>query len=210
MPSVVTNIARIVPGSNSLISANRANELIDAINALRSFVLTPNVNVGSFSFLKSQAILDLSKFDARLRAVEANNSSGLFSNNVTAQLPFGVFIPNANAAIVNVRIASVGGILPNGIATNIPLTTPNSNTTIYLNITIDNNATVTAASINTGALPTPNTYTKAYARIANVQVLNSNVYIIDQDLLFSQSFVACGRDKSDPNTTPGTYFLQVS
>jgi hypothetical protein len=108
-----------------------------------------------------------------------------------------------------VRFGTFGNIVPTGVGTDFTLTIPNSNTTLYANITIDNNAAVTAVSINTGSVPSPNTATKAYSLIGNVQVVNNIVTIIDQSLLFSQTFVACNRNTSDPATTPGTYFLQV-
>jgi len=142
-----------------------------------------------------------------LRSLEAGGASG----NAMA-LPFQIndTSPNANFASVNVRFAAIGNIIPAGISADINLTIPNSTTSIYLNITIDNNAAVTAASINTGSVPSPNTATKAYSLIGNVTVLNNVVSVIDQALLFSQTFVACNRNTADPDTTPGTYVLQVS
>ena len=128
------------------------------------------------------------------------------------QLPFGISdtSPNANFASVNVRFATVGNNIPAGIGTDVTLTIPNSNTTFYLNITIDNNAFVTACSINTGAVPSPNTSTKAYSLIGNVRVINNIVSVVDQSLYYSQTFVACNRNTADPATTPGTYYLQVA
>jgi hypothetical protein len=155
-----------------------------------------------------QFILDLSLLDARLRAVEGATSG----NMVTNPLPFTITdtSPNANFAAVNVRFGTIGNIVPVGVGVDFNLSIPNSNTTFYANITIDNNATVTAVSINTGSVPSPNTATKAYAFIGNVQVVNNIVLLPDQSLYLSQSFVACNRNTSDPATTPGTYFLQVS
>lgn len=189
-------------------SANYANMLIDLLNAIGAAQVSPILNTGKFMTAGGQFILDLSAFDARLRAVEGAPSGG--AANVS--LPFQINDTSANntVATVNVRFATVGNIIPTGIGSDISLTIPNSNTTLYLNITIDNNATVTAASINTGSVPSPNTSTKAYSLIGNVQVVNNIVTVIDQALLFSQTFVACNRNTSDPGTTPGTYFLQVS
>ncbi len=201
-------IPRCQPGSLSLVSANYANQIIDLANAIGGGKVSPIANVGKFMLAGGQFILDLSAFDQRLRAIEAGGGGG--SGNVALPFQINDTSPNANFASVNVRFASVGSIVPAGIATDINLTIPNSNTSIYLNITIDNNATVTAASINTGSLPSPNTSTKAYSLIGNVRVINNIVSVIDQDLLLSQSFVACNRNTADPSTTPGTYYLQVS
>jgi hypothetical protein len=201
-------IPRCQPGGISLVSAEYANQIIDLANALGSGKIAPIANVGKMMLAGGQFIIDLSVLDQRLRAVEGGASSG---GNVTAGiLPFGIndTSPNANFASVNVRFATVGNNVPAGIGTDINLTIPNSNTTVYLNITIDNNAFVTACSINTGAVPSPNTATKAYSLIGNIQVVNNIVTVIDQSLLYSQSFVACNRNTSDPATTPGTYFLQ--
>lgn len=201
-------IPRCQPGGVSLVSAEYANQLIDLANAIGSGKIAPIANVGKMMLAGGQFILDLSQFDARLRAVEGATSGG----GANVSLPFQIndTSPNANFASVNVRFATIGNNIPAGIGTDINLTIPNSNTSIYLNITIDNNATVTAASINTGSVPSPNTATKAYSLIGNVQVVNNIVTVIDQALLFSQTFVACNRNTSDPETTPGTYVLQVS
>ena len=197
-------------GGDSLVSADYANKLIVPLNAVLNGRVAPIANVGSFKYAGGQFILDLSTLDHRLRALEGSASAA--SSNIAGQLPFGIndISPNANFARVNVRFGTVGNNVPAGVGTDINLTMPNSNTTIYLNITIDNNAFVTAASINTGAVPSPNTSTKAYALIGNVRVINNVVSVIDQSLLYSQTFVACNRNTSDPTTAPGTYFLQVS
>lgn len=201
-------IPRCKKGDVSLIDAEYANQLIDLLNALGGTTVSPIANVGKFMMAGGQSILDLSQFDARLRALEVNTGGAA---NVTAgYLPFGIndTSPNANFASVNVRFGTIGNNVPTGVGVDFNLTIPNSNTTFYANITIDNNATVTGVTINTGSVPTPNTATKAYAFIGNVQVVNNIVTVIDQSLLLSQSFVACNRNTSDPATTPGTYFLQ--
>lgn len=200
-------IPRCQPGGVSLVSAEYANLVIDLANALGGGKIAPIANVGKMMLAGGQFILDLSVLDQRLRAVEGATGGGS-----TTVLPFQIndTSPNANFASVNVRFATVGNNIPAGIGSDIALSIPNSNTTVYLNITIDNNATVTACSINTGAVPSPNTATKAYSLIGNVQVVNNIVTVIDQALLLSQTFVACNRNTSDPATTPGTYFLQVS
>lgn len=200
-------IARCQPGDISLVSANYANQLIDLLNSLGGMTVAPIQNVGKFMLSGPRGILDLSLFDARLRAVE-----GVIGSGGNQQFPFQIndTSPNTNFASVNVRFGTIGANIPTGVGTDINLTIPNSNTTLYANITIDNNATVTGVTINTGSLPSPNTSTKAYSRIGIVQVINNIVTVIDQDLMFSQSFVACNRNTDDPDTTPGTYYLQVS
>lgn len=208
MADGVPVIPECKPGGVSLVSSEYANKIIVPLNAIMQGKVAPIAGVGSFKYAGGQFILDLTTLDGRIRALEAGGGGG--AGNVALPFQINDTSPNANFASVNVRFGTVGGNIPAGIATDINLSIPNSNTEIYLNITIDNNAAVTAASINTGATPSPNTATKAYARIANVQVINNLVTVISQDLLFSQSFVACNRNTSDPATTPGTYFLQVS
>jgi len=201
-------IPRCQPGGVSLISADYANMLIDLANAIGGGKVSPIANVGQMFLAGGQFILDLSVLDARLRAVEAAGGGG-GSNTI---LPFQIsdISPNANFASVNVRYGTIGNNVPTGVGVAFNLSIPNSNTTFYANITIDNNATVTGVTINTGSVPSPNTSTKAYAFIGNVQVVNNIVTVIDQSLYLSQSFVACNRNTSDPATTPGTYYLQVA
>jgi hypothetical protein len=201
-------IPRCKKGGDSLVSAEYANQLIDLLNALGGMTVAPIQNTGKFMVAGGRGILDLAAFDARLRAVEG--SAGAIGSNATFPFQINDTSPNANYASVNVRYGSIGAIIPNGISADIPLTIPNSNTSLYLEITIDANAAVTAVNVNTGATPTPNTAYAAYAHIGNVRVIDNIVSVIDQDLMFSQSFVSCNRNTSDPETTPGTYFLQVS
>lgn len=209
MADGVIAIPTVKKGGVSLVSAEYANKIIVPLNAILQGRIAPIANVGSFKYAGGQFILDLSLFDQRLRAVEAGGGGG--STNVSA-LPFGITdtSPNANFASVNVRFGTVGNNTPAGVSTSINLTTPNSTTCIYLNVTIDNNAGVTAGFISTAnSVPADNS-TKAYHLIGNVTVLNNVVSVIDQSLLFSQEFVACDRNASDPATTPGTYYWQVS
>ncbi len=208
MADGVVPIPECKTGGVSLVSAEYANKVIIPLNAILQGRVAPIANVGSFKYAGGQFILDLSLFDARLRRVEGATSGNVATN----PLPFTITdtSPNANFASVNVRFGTIGNIVPTGVGTDFTLSIPNSNTTFYANITIDNNATVTSVSINTGSVPSPNTATKAYAFIGNVQVVNNIVMLPDQSLYLSQSFVACNRNVEDPATTPGTYFLQVS
>ncbi len=132
MPSIITNIARITPGGASLISANKANEIIDAINALRSFVLTPNVNVGSFAFTPSQAFLDLTLFDNRLRVVESQSSSS--SNSITL-LQNNVTILQNNVSVLQNNVTTINNRL-NNVTINGSGSCAGNNITITVNINI--------------------------------------------------------------------------
>lgn len=204
-----TPLPRIVKGDVSLVSAERANQLIDFVNAIGGGKIAPIANVGKMMMAGGQFILDLSLMDARLRAVEAGGGGGSTGSNA---LPFGISdtSPNANFASVNVRFGTVGNNTPAGVGSDITLSIPNSNTTIYLNVTINNNGAVTAGFVSSGnAVPADNA-TKAYHLIGNVRVINNIVTTIDQSLLFAQEFVACNRNTSDPTTTPGTYYWQVA
>lgn len=70
MPATWTAIRRIEVGGVSLISADKANELIDAINYLASMTVNPAANVGAFKMGAPAAILDLTLLDNRLSNVE--------------------------------------------------------------------------------------------------------------------------------------------
>jgi hypothetical protein len=107
MPSIVANIARIEVGGESLVSAAKANELIDAINALRCATIAPSVNVGVVNCSSSQVIYDFALFDNRLKAVE----SGMTSSNTN--------ITNIENRLANVTINGSGTCSGNNISITV-------------------------------------------------------------------------------------------
>jgi len=209
------NIPKCKKGDVSLVSAEYANKLIEVINAFGGGIVSPTTNVGSMKLAGGRFILDLAAVDGRLKKLEANIATGTGGSGGTVYangLPFGIndTSPNANYAQVNVRYGTVGNNVPTNVASNISLTTPNSNTSIYINATINNNGAVTGAVVSTGNNVPADTSTQAYKLIGNVRVSGSAVTVIDQSLLFSQEFVVCGRNTTDINNTPGTYYWQVA
>lgn len=71
MQTTWSPIKRIEAGGTSLLSAEKANELIDAINALGRMQINPTANVGTFYMGNPFGILDLGLLDSRLSNVEA-------------------------------------------------------------------------------------------------------------------------------------------
>lgn len=116
-----------------------------------------------------------------------------------------------DSAHVIVTSATVHGITPTGIATNIDVGGTNGTWTIYLDCTLDSDGNVTAAAISSGTSGLPaNTPSHAYVSIGTVVVSGGAITTVTPLLMFSQDFVACGRNPADTTTTPGTYFFFVS
>ncbi len=132
MPTIITNIPRIEAGGDSLVSAKKANELIDAINAIRAAMITPNTNVGKFSVSGSQFILDLSQFDQRLQAVEAQ--SGSDSTNITL-LQNNVTILQNNVSVLQNNVTTINNRL-NNVTINGSGSCAGNNITLTVNINI--------------------------------------------------------------------------
>lgn len=112
---------------------------------------------------------------------------------------------------VKVKFAQVNGITPTGIAANIDVSGTDGTWSIYLDCTLDSDGAVTAADISSGTSGVPaNTYDHAYVLIGEADVDTAVITAVRYSLLFSQGFVACGRDPGDPSTTPGTFYFYVA
>ena len=112
-------IPRIVVGEESLVSASRANEIIDLLNAIGGGRVAPIANVGKMMLAGGQFIIDLSLFDARLRKVEAavygpagNNTTSLA--NTVAMINNSLHAASINATCdENTRMINVVLTFPN-------------------------------------------------------------------------------------------------
>ncbi len=125
MAYIIKNIARIIPGGVSMISAEKANELIDRINAITCGYIFPNVNVGTLNVSGSQFIIDLSQLDERLQAVESQSDSS--SNNITSM--------QNNITILQNNVTTVENRL-NNVTINGSGSCAGNNITITVNINI--------------------------------------------------------------------------
>lgn len=111
---------------------------------------------------------------------------------------------------VKVKFAQVNGITPTGIATNIDVSGTDGTWSIYLDCTINDDGSLSAATISSGTSGVPaDTSDHAYVLIGEADVDTAVITAVRYSLLFSQGFVACGRDSADPTTTPGTYYFFV-
>lgn len=122
-----------------------------------------------------------------------------------------LYLQRASAINVKVKTGTVGGIIPTGVATNIDVSGTDGTWYIFLDATIDADGDVTAADIssNTSGVPSDSS-THAYYLIGTAEVASSVLTAVNPTLMFSQEFVACGRDPADPSTTPGTYYFFVA
>ena len=90
MASIVTNIARIEVGGESLVSAAKANELIDAINALRNMQIVNGNNIGTVAVTKTQVFLDFTKLEQRLLDPTITASGTCANNNITINISLNI------------------------------------------------------------------------------------------------------------------------
>lgn len=112
---------------------------------------------------------------------------------------------------VKVKFGQVNSITPTGIATNIDVSGTDGTWSIYLDCTLDSAGAVTAAAVSSATTGVPaDTYDHAYKLIGEADVASSLITAVRYSLLFSQGFVACGRDSADPSTTPGTFYFFVA
>ncbi len=89
MASIISDIPRIVPQGDSLISAAKANELIDMINALKNMLVNPIQNGITISGTKGQIIFDWTQLDSRITMLESlvtGSATNGASTNANASL----------------------------------------------------------------------------------------------------------------------------
>lgn len=141
-----------------------------------------------------------------LRKLRALVGSGSGSGGIIPPL----YLQKVDPANVFVTFGKVNGLTPTGVATNINVSGTNGTWSVYLNCTLSADGGVTAAAVNSAAAGVPaDTSGSAYALIGEVDVSAGVITAVRPSLMFSQAFVACGRDSSNPTTTPGTYAFYV-
>ena len=113
---------------------------------------------------------------------------------------------------VKVLFGQVNSITPTDVNVSIDVSGTDGTWAIYLELSLDTDGSVTSSSVlddDTGSVPS-DTYDFAYKLIGEVDVASSLITDVRPSLAWSQTFVTCGRDPEDPETTPGTYYWVVS
>lgn len=121
-----------------------------------------------------------------------------------------LYLEQVDSTNVKVKTGTVGGIIPTGVDTNIPV---GGTTTYYVFLTATINAAgdVTAAAISSNTTGVPaDISTAAHYLIGTVVTSAGDITAVNPTLMFSQEFAACGRDTADPAATPGTYYFFVA
>jgi len=112
---------------------------------------------------------------------------------------------------VKVTFGQVNGITPTNVNTNIDVSSNDRPWNIYIHIEIDAAGIVTSAEIvgSDSAMPSDDIY-DAYRLVGIAAVTDAVITEILTSSAWSQTFVPCGRNTSDPETTPGTYYWVVA
>ena len=90
MASVFTNIPRCTVGGDSLVSAEYANRLIDAVNALMNMQIVGSNNIAKPAISGSQVFLDFSKLEERLSNPSMTASGTCSGNNITINISLNI------------------------------------------------------------------------------------------------------------------------
>lgn len=90
MAAVFTNIPRVVVGGDSLVSAEYANRLIDAVNALMNLQVVGANNIAKITSTGSQVFLDLSKLEDRLTNPTMTASGTCSGNNISINISLNI------------------------------------------------------------------------------------------------------------------------
>ena len=82
---------------------------------------------------------------------------------------------------------------------------------VYLNATLGADGVPTAVEVdaNTSAVPANSTY-QSCNLIGIAEIAGGAIVSVTTNLAWAQTFVTCGRDATDPATTPGTYFWELA
>jgi hypothetical protein len=113
---------------------------------------------------------------------------------------------------VKVTLGTVNDITPTGANANIDVSGSDGTWAIYLHADLNASGVPTAVEIlssSSGTVPA-DTFEDAYKLIGEVEVASSVITEVNATLGWSQTFVTCGRDPEDPETTPGTYYWVVA
>ena len=86
MAGVFTNIPRVTVGGDSLVSAEYANRLIDAVNALMNLQVVGANNIATVSITAGQVYLDFAKLEDRLTNPTVTANGSCSGNNITINI----------------------------------------------------------------------------------------------------------------------------
>jgi len=123
-----------------------------------------------------------------------------------------MWLKKSSSTEILVTDATVNGINPTNIATPIDISGTDSTWSIYLHATLGSDGVPIAVEVltdDTNSIPSDDSG-NSYMRIGSAVVSSSTVSSVSPTLAWSQTFVTCGRDPDDPETTPGTYYWQVA
>jgi len=111
---------------------------------------------------------------------------------------------------VRVKSGTIASIVPDGVGVNIDVSGADGTWYFFFAISLNAAGEATAIELqsNTTGYP-PSTWDTAYFKDGKVDVESGVIVDVRELLQFSQGLVVCGRDADDPETTPGTYQLQV-
>lgn len=158
------------------------------------------------SFINPMRSMPAENFGRSFNKLPPNEPGG--GGGGTLQFPFQIVL-GAGTATFTVRYGTIEDTAPTDVGTPLPWT-DDATTTIWIDSTLDSDGLITAATIDSGTSGIPaDTFSHAYKLVGEV-VADSGVATVNQSLMFSQSFQACGRDPNDPETTPGTYQYWVT
>lgn len=125
----------------------------------------------------------------------------------------GSFIPplwlvKVDDSNVKVTFGTVSEFEPTGANANIDVSGTDGTWSIYIDVTINSAGVPTAVAVGSGTtgVPAP-TSTDGYFLNGEVDVASGVITAVRSNMAFAQAFVVCGRDTSNPTTTPGTYYL---
>lgn len=136
-----------------------------------------------------------------------NNPATAAGTGITPPL----YLNKIDGANVFVVFGQVSGITPTGVAENINVSGTDGTWSIYLDCTLGDDGVPTAVDVLNGTSGVPDDATDhAYRLIGEADVSSGAITAVRPSLMFSQDFVTCGRDATDPETTPGAYYFQVS
>jgi hypothetical protein len=143
-------------GGVTLISSERANELIVVLNALLNAQMNPAQNVGTVTYSPTGFIWDLSQLAARVSALElatgldSNTNSVTAANSVQAQLN----AINNSLTVINNTVTNLSNTVTNldNSVTNLDNSFTQLNTTVFQITTSLSGATINATCDNAGGI----------------------------------------------------------
>lgn len=152
------------------------------------------------------------------RSVDADPPSGS-GGGVGGTIP-PLWLTRKDSTHLSITFGQVNGITPSGgwagggddVGVDVDVSGYSNGTyNIYVHCTLGSDGIPTAVEVlaNTSAVP-PNTSSDSYRLNGRATIASGVITVVNPSMAWSQEFVTCGRDPSDPSTTPGTYFWQVA